>query len=259
MSYVRVIPILLLKGQGLVKTINFKKPNYIGDPINAVKILNKKEVDELVLLDIDASPKKQEPKFNRIQDIVSESFMPIGYGGGVSSLDQIKRLFDLGIEKVILNSASRNLDLVNKAAAIYGSQSIVVTIDVKKSRLAKNYCWFNHGTEKLKINPADWARTLVNAGVGEIIIQSIDRDGTMNGMDINLIQSISKSVRVPVVACGGAATLTHIEEAVCRGGAAAVAAGSMFVYKGTKKGILINYPKREEIDKLSETRNSLAE
>jgi len=251
MSYFRVIPILLLKGEGLVKTINFKTPTYIGDPINAVKIFNQKEVDELMLFDIEASVKKSEPKYDWIQDIVSESFMPIGYGGGITNIEQVKRIFDLGVEKVVLNTSSINLDLIQKAASIYGSQSIVVCIDVKKTLFGKKGCFYKSGKEKIKMSPSEWAIKVVEAGAGEIIIQSIDNEGTMKGYDIELTKSVSEVVNVPVVASGGAGNLNDIKNVINDGRASAVAAGSIFVYKGKQKGILINYPTREELDKIS--------
>ncbi|WP_299136298.1 AglZ/HisF2 family acetamidino modification protein [uncultured Tenacibaculum sp.] len=251
MSFSRVIPVLLLKGDGLVKTINFKKPTYIGDPINAVKIFNQKEVDELVLLDIEASTKNYEPRYEWIQDIVSESFMPIGYGGGIKNIEQVKKIFDLGVEKIILNTSSQDLDLISKAASIYGSQSIVASIDVKKSLLGKKYCYFKGGKDKIKIGAVEWAKKLVESGVGEIIIQSIDLEGTMKGYDIELTREVSEAVNVPVVASGGAGNINDVEKVLKEGKASAAAAGSIFVYKGKQKGVLINYPTRKELDSIS--------
>lgn len=250
MSFLRVIPTLLLKGQGLVKTTKFKNPNYIGDPINAVKIFNEKEVDELVLLDIEATVQKRDPNYKWIKDIVSESFMPMGYGGGIHNITQIKTLFDLGIEKVILNTASQNFSLIEEAAKIYGNQSIVGCIDVKKNVFGKNMVCFKAGSDKKKISPTNWAEQLEKAGCGELIIQSIDKEGTMSGYDIPLIKSVTDSVKIPVVASGGAGSLDDLKEGLIEGGASAVTAGSLFVYKGKQKGILINYPKREDLDSI---------
>ena len=242
MSIVRVIPILLLKDEGLVKTKKFTDPVYIGDPINAVRIFNEKEVDELVLFDIDAAKKDREPQYEWVKDIVSESFMPIGYGGGIDSVDKAKRVFDLGIEKVILNSASFNYDLIEELAAIYGSQSIVICIDVKKNFFGKYHTYSQSANQKHLIGPIEHAKKVVNAGAGEIIIQSIDNEGKMKGYDIDLIKSVSESVQVPVVASGGAGSIEDLEKALKEGEASAVSAGSLFVFKGKQKGILINYP-----------------
>ena len=251
MSFLRVIPILLLRDSGLVKTIKFKESTYIGDPINAVKIFNQKEVDELVLFDIDASVENYEPKYDWIKDIVSESFMPIGYGGGIKSIDQVKRIFDLGVEKVIINSSSRNFDLLSEAISIYGSQSIVACIDVKKNFFGKQYCYFNSGNQKLKIDVVEWAMQLENIGVGEIIIQSIDFEGKMCGYDIDTIKKVSESVNIPVIASGGAGSISDIKEVFNFTKATAAAAGSIFVYKGAQKGVLINYPNREDLDNIN--------
>lgn len=247
---VRVIPTLLLKGEGLVKTSQFKNPVYIGDPINAVRIFNEKEVDELVLLDITVTVEKREPKYNWIKDIVSESFMPIGYGGGINNIEQAKKLFDTGIEKLIINSASFDLDFLSSLASIYGNQSIVVCIDARKSILGNYGVYTNNGTQKHKMPPDLLSKSVVEAGAGEIIIQSIDREGTMKGYDIDLVKSVSKAVNVPVVASGGAGSLEHLREAVILGGASAVTAGSMFVYKGIHRGVLINYPTPNELKNL---------
>jgi len=250
MNLVRVIPTLLLKGEGLVKTSQFKNPVYIGDPINAVRIFNEKEVDELVLLDITATAAKREPKYDWIKDIVSESFMPIGYGGGIRNIEQAKKLFDTGIEKLIINSASFDFDFLCSLASIYGNQSIVVCIDVRKNMLGGYAVYTNNGMQKHKMNPEVMARSVVNAGAGEIIIQSIDREGTMKGYDIDLIKLVSKAVNVPVVASGGAGSQEHLREAILKGGASAVTAGSMFVFKGKHRGILINYPTPADLKNL---------
>lgn len=242
MSIVRVIPILLLKDEGLVKTKKFKDPVYIGDPINAVRIFNEKEVDELVLFDIDAAKKERPPQYDWLSDIVSESFMPIGYGGGIDSVDKAKRVFDLGIEKVVLNSASFNYDLIEKLAAIYGSQSIVISIDVKKNFFGQYHTYSKSANQKHSVGPVDHAKKVVNAGAGEIIIQSIDNEGTMKGYDIELTKSVSESVPVPVVASGGAGSIEDLEQALKEGEASAVSAGSLFIFKGKQNGILINYP-----------------
>lgn len=250
MSLVRVIPTLLLKNKGVVKTQQFKNPVYIGDPINAVRIFNGKEVDELILLDIAASVENQEPKYNWIKDIVSESFMPIGYGGGIKNIEQAKKLFDTGIEKLILNSEALNTNLISTLASIYGNQSIVVCIDVRKNFLGGYSSYTNGGTKKTNLSPDKLAQMVVEAGAGEIIIQSIDREGTMKGYDLDLVKMVSQAVNVPIVASGGAGTLENLREAIIIGGASAVTAGSMFIFKGKHRGILINYPKTSELKNL---------
>ena len=248
----RVIPVLLLKNNGLVKTTRFKKPVYIGDPINAVRIFNEKRVDELVLMDIDASVSDQQPNYSWIKEIVSESFMPIGYGGGINSIEQIKKVFDTGIEKVILNTAMFNFGLIEKAASIYGSQSIVVCIDSRKTLFGGYQVYTKSGHIKHKLTPIEIARQVVFAGAGEIIIQSIDREGTMAGYDLDLIKIVSAVVEVPVVASGGAGELVHFYDAIIKANASAVAAGSIFVFKGKQRGVLINYPSIETINSLFE-------
>lgn len=249
---IRLIPVLLLKGKGLVKTSKFKNPVYIGDPINAVRIFNEKEVDELVLCDIDASILQREPNYPWIKDIVSESFMPVGYGGGIRNMEQIRKIFDLGVEKVILNSAAFDFKLISQAAAIYGNQSIVGCIDAKKSFFGTYIVYSKSGSIKHNTTPDEFAKQLVSAGVGEIIIQSIDNEGSMNGFDLDLTQSITSVVNVPVVASGGAGNMQHISDVLDKGKASSVAAGSFFVFKGKHKAVLINYPKQEEIKALNQ-------
>lgn len=246
----RVIPVLLLRNKGLVKTIQFDKSKYIGDPINAVKLFNDKEVDELVFLDIDASKEGRKPDFEYIQSIASECFMPLGYGGGISTMDDISRLFSLGVEKVIINSSAlSNLDLIREASATYGNQSIVVSIDVQKNFFGK-YQLFSHA--KMKHRPIDlfqFVKDAQDAGAGEIIVNSVDKDGTMTGYDLKLIQRLSDNLSVPLVASGGAGSLDHFREAVAAG-ASAVAAGSLFIFHGPHKAVLINYPGYKEIKKI---------
>jgi cyclase len=245
---IRLIPVLLLRGKGLVKTTKFKNPVYIGDPINAVRIFNEKEVDELVLCDIEASMQQRDPNYAWIKDIVSECFMPVGYGGGIGNLEQIRKIFDLGVEKVILNTAAFDFKLVAQAASIYGNQSIVGCIDAKKSFFGTYNVYSKSGSTKHKITPEEFAKQLVSAGVGEIIIQSIDNEGSMAGFDLELTQSVASVVNVPVVASGGAGNMQHISDVLDKGKASSVAAGSFFVFKGKHKAVLINYPKQEEIN-----------
>lgn len=241
MSLVRVLPVLLLDNGGLVKTRQFKDPVYLGDPINAVRIFNEKEVDELILLDISATRDQREPDYTTIRDIVSESFMPIGYGGGIRSLDHIHKLYQTGVEKMVLNSASFDFDLINQAASKYGSQAVSISIDVRKSFFGGYSVYTHNGTQKHSISPEKFARQVVDAGAGEIIIQSIDREGSMTGYDLGLIKMVADAVDVPVVASGGAGTQEHFRQALDQAGASAVAAGSMFVFKGKHRAVLISY------------------
>jgi cyclase len=246
----RVIPTLLLKKNGLVKTTRFKNPVYIGDPINAVRIFNEKEVDELILLDITATNEKREPNYRKIEEIVSEAFMPIGYGGGINKLEQIEKLFKLGVEKVVLNTVAHlNPDLIKQATQIFGNQSIVAWIDVKKDYLGKNKIYTNSGKRKQQNNLLEFLRSIEQSGVGEVIINSIDQDGTMAGYDIDLIRQVSKSINIPVVASGGAGKIEDFSEAI-KAGASAVSAGAMFVFQGVHRAVLISYPKYEELEKL---------
>ena len=248
MRRIRVIPVLLLKDDGLVKTVKFKKPNYIGDPTNAVKIFNEKEVDEMVFLDIDATKLNKDPDYNKIEDIASECFMPLGYGGGIKTLDQIKKTFAIGVEKVIINSAIiSNPGMITNASKIYGSQSIVASVDVKKDIFGKYICYSESGKIKIKQPFSDYIKYIENIGFGEIILTSIDNEGTFNGYDIQLLKHVTASVNIPIVANGGASDVNDFSDAVINGGASAVAAGSMFVYKSTNKGVLINYPSQEDL------------
>ena len=247
MRRIRVIPVLTLLNEKLVKTIRFKNPTYIGDPINAVKIFNEKEVDEIVILDITATKEKRGPNYSKIEEIASEAFMPFAYGGGITTLNQIEKLFKLGIEKVLLNSVlETNMDLVTQAAKIFGSQSIIASIDVKKNLFGKQNAYKISGSTKIDIPINEYIKLLENAGVGELFINSIDRDGTYTGYDLALINQVSTKTNLPIVACGGASSINDFLPAI-QAGVSAVAAGSMFVYTGATRGILINYPKQEDI------------
>jgi cyclase len=239
----RIIPVLLLKNQGLVKTIGFKDPRYIGDPIHAVRIFNDLKADELVFLDIDAtrSGRTINPDFVKI--IGEEADMPFAVGGGIRSLETIQRLIASGAEKVVINSAAVEQPyFVREAAREYGSSTISVCIDVKKKWLGRVQIWSNAGTRSLKISPQEFARQMEDMGAGELIVQSIERDGSMLGYDLELIRSISEQVSIPVVALGGAGSVNDLKLGYEEGFASGVAAGSIFVYQGTKRGVLINYP-----------------
>lgn len=244
----RVIPALLLKGQGLVKTVKFKEPKYLGDPINIVRIFNDKEVDELVLLDITATPEKRGPQFDLLKNIASEAFIPLAYGGGIRSMDDVRKLLSIGIEKLIMNtSAVETPSLVREVADHAGSQAAVVSMDVKKNFLGKYEVFTHCGQKKTGLDPVKHAIEMERMGVGEIIINSIDRDGTMQGYDVDIIRKVADAVRVPVVACGGAGNLSHISEAIKQGHASAAAAGSIFVFQGPLRGVLISYPTPKEL------------
>ncbi|WP_330115219.1 AglZ/HisF2 family acetamidino modification protein [Pseudomonas sp. JS3066] len=251
----RIIPCLLLQDRGLVKTHKFKNPVYVGDPVNAIKIFNDKEVDELVLLDIKASELGREPDYELIAEVAGECFMPICYGGGIRSLEQARRIFSSGVEKIALNSAAlQDVKLISQIAAVYGSQSVVVAIDCKKSLFGKYHVMSHSASKDMKIVPAEWARTVEAAGAGEIFLNSIDRDGTMRGYDLELIESVTHSVSIPVVACGGAGSLADLAEPINKAGASAVAAGSLFVFHGKHKAVLINYPTHDAMSGLLSSR-----
>jgi len=251
MRRTRVIPVLLLHKGGLVKSIKFKNYTYVGDPLNAVKIFNEKEIDEIVVLDIDASAEKRGPDLLKVQEIAGEAFIPLAYGGGITTIEEIKKLFYLGVEKVILNySAVHNPLLVTRAAGLVGSQSVVVSIDVKKNIFGKYKVHTKNGQEKTNHDPVQFARQMELAGAGEILLNSIDRDGTYSGYDLTLIKDISNAIGIPLVACGGAAALEDFPKAV-QHGASAVAAGSMFVFQRPHNAVLISYPSQKELsDKL---------
>lgn len=242
MLAVRIIPVLLIRNKGLVKTIKFEKSNYIGDPINAVKIFNDKEVDEIVILDIDASKKNSKPDFDLIASIASECFMPLAYGGGVQTLEDMSRLFDIGVEKVILNTSTLvNLNLVRTASDYFGAQSVVVCIDFKKN-IFGNYSLFSHFKGKVSDkNIFEFIQNIEKAGAGELILHSVDRDGTFSGYDLNFIKLVSQKTSIPIVACGGAGKLEDLNLAF-QAGASGVAAGSLFLYHGPHRAVLINYP-----------------
>jgi cyclase len=245
----RVIPCLLLKGQGLVKTVKFRNPKYVGDPINAVKILNDKEVDELILLDIEATVEGRRPPIKLISEIASECFMPLSYGGGLRNLDDIKAIFNLGVEKIIINSyAIENPNFINEASKLYGNQSVVVAMDVKKGSRGKYEIFARGGKKKTSLDPVEHAMKMEGLGAGEIFLNSIDRDGTMEGYDTELIRRVTGSVSIPVIACGGAGKIGDFVDAVKIGGASAVAAGSLFVFHGKYRAVLISYPGSEELE-----------
>lgn len=245
----RIIPVLLLKDEALVKSVQFKNHNYVGDPINAVRIFNDLRADELVFLDIEASRQGRLISLDFVKDVGEEANMPFAVGGGIKTIEDIKSIINAGAEKVIINtSAMIHPNFIREAADYFGSSTIVVCIDVKK-KLFKGYqSWSLNGSKSNGLTPIETAKKMEELGVGELIIQSIEKDGTMSGYDIELIKSISEAVSIPVVALGGAGGANDLEKAHNEGFASAVAAGSIFVYQGTKKGVLINYPETGEVN-----------
>jgi cyclase len=245
MKRIRVIPVLLLQKGGLVKSVRFKDHTYVGDPINAVKIFNEKEVDEIVVLDISATAEKRSPNINQVKDIASEAFMPLAFGGGITNLDEIKELVTCGVEKVVLNtSAYKNPALITEASKWAGSQSVVVSIDVKKNLWGKYKVYIQNGSKSIDTDLVAYAKQMESAGAGEIFLNSIDRDGTFGGYDEELIHQVTTSVQIPVVAIGGAGHVDDFARAV-NNGASAVAAGSIFVFQRPHRAVLISYPSQE--------------
>lgn len=243
----RVIPCLLMREKGLVKTVRFGQHTYIGDPINAVRIYNEMEADELILLDIDASRLGRGIDWETIHEVADEAFMPVCYGGGISTLQQAERLFRIGIEKVSLSTAaSLNPALVRQLADNFGSQSVVVTLDVRQA--PQGPMVMSHGgVRQTGLTLFDAVLQAFDHGAGEIMVNNIDRDGTMQGYDIPMLRSVTENVSLPVIACGGCGSLEHMREAAVQTGVSGLAAGSLFVYWGRLKGILINYPRRQTL------------
>lgn len=246
----RVIPALLLREGGLVKTRHFKKAQYIGDPINAIRIFNDKEVDELIVLDIDASKRGMEPDYATIELFASECFMPLCYGGGIHSIDQAAKLFDLGVEKICMQSAAFDqLALISRIADRFGSQSIVISVDVKRNWLKKPMLYESRSGRMHKQDWLDFVHKAVEAGAGEVLITAVDREGGMAGYDLPLIQQAAEALKVPLIALGGAGSLADIKAAI-NAGASAAAAGSLFVLHGPHRAVLITYPPYAELEKL---------
>ena len=245
MKRVRVIPALLIQKGGLVKSIKFKDHKYVGDPINAVKIFNEKEVDEIVILDISATQENRAPNIQQIKEIAGEAFMPLGYGGGITKIAEIAELIKAGVEKVVLNTAAfNNPALVTEGAKYVGSQSIVISIDVKKNLWGKYKVFIQNGSKNTSVDPVEYAKKMEDAGAGEIFLNSIDKDGTFSGYDNELIKLVSSSVSIPVVAIGGAASVNDFSQAI-QNGASAVSAGSMFVFQLPHRAVLISYPPQD--------------
>ena len=244
------MPVLLLQGDGLVKGIQFKNHTYVGDPMNAIHIFNEKEVDELVFLDITATQENRAPRLAYIAKIADECFMPFAVGGGIKDVKQIREILYAGAEKVSINTAAvENPTLISEAANLFGSQSVVVSIDYKKTWPDSKWVFTYSGTKNTKLDPIEWAVRVAELGAGEILLNSMDRDGSMEGYDIETIAQVSSAVNVPVIACGGAGNIEHLGEAV-RSGASALAAGSMFVFHGRKRAVLISYPTQKELERV---------
>ena len=244
----RIIPCLLIHNKGLVKTVKFKEPKYVGDPINAVKIFNEKEVDELIVLDIDATKENRGPNLKMIKNLADECRMPLCYGGGINTLEQAVKIISLGVEKVALSySALNDIELCQQIGDIIGNQSVVVVIDVKKKKLFGGYDIYTHnGTKKSKWNLFDFIAKLEEIGIGEIVINSIDNDGLMQGYDIPLLESVREKCTMPITVLGGAGSLEDIKKIISKFKTIGVAAGSLFVFKGKYRAVLISYPNRQE-------------
>jgi len=244
----RVMPCLLLRNEGLVKTVKFRNFSYVGDPINAVRIYNDMEVDELIFLDILASTEKHEPPYKLIEEIAGECFMPLAYGGGIKDVGQMRKLFSLGVEKVILNtSAYETPDIITEGARLFGCQAIVASIDVRKTVFGKYEVAVLDGKKRTGLDPLEYARKMEAIGAGEIMITSIDRDGTWEGYDIELTRRVADAVGIPVIASGGAGSVEDIGRVVKEGHASAAAIGSMAVFQGKDLGVLIKFPRPAEL------------
>lgn len=249
MLQTRVIPCLQLRGESLVKTIQFNKFGYIGDPINTVKIFNDLYVDELAFMDITATVEKREPNYKILHEIADECFMPLSYGGGIDSLQKAENVFKIGFEKMILNSAPfYNLSVITEIAKIYGSQAVVVAVDVKKNFWGKYEVFSNSGKVNQKKDPKEWVKMVEDAGAGEILLTSIDREGTWKGLDNILIKQVAEATQLPVIANGGASSIENISSAVKDARASAVALGSMVLYQAKDLGVLVNFPDREKLE-----------
>jgi cyclase len=247
MGIPRIIPLLLLKNKGLVKTVKFMDPKYIGDPINAVRIFNEKEVDELIFLDITATAEMRKPNYEYLEKIAGECFMPLCYGGGISSLDDIHKIINLGVEKVSINSfAYSNPLFVKEAANEFGSSTIVVSVDVKKNLWGKYVVAINNGKTLTRTDPVEYVRMIEDMDAGEVLLNSTDRDGEMDGYDLELIHKVASAINIPLIACGGARNINDFKFAI-DSGASAMAAGSMFVFHGKLKAVLISYPSQSDL------------
>jgi cyclase len=248
----RLIPCLLVRDGGLVKTVQFSKPKYVGDPINVVKIFNEKEVDELIVLDISATAKGREPDYTMIRNLAAECRMPLCYGGGINALEQAKKIVSMGVEKVAISaSAIANPELISRIAKKVGSQSVVVVIDAKIKAAGRGYeIWSHNGTRATGLSPVTFAKEAERLGAGEIVINSIDRDGMMSGYDLELVSAVRAAVNLPITVLGGAKSFDDMRRLFSEFGIIGAGAGSMFVFKGVYRAVLVNYPSRLERDRL---------
>jgi len=246
----RIIPALLIKNNGLVKTIKFSKPSYVGDPINVVRIFNEKEVDEMLVLDICASKKNKDPNYDLIKKIASECFMPLTYGGGIKTFEQAKKIFSFGVEKICLQtSVLENMDILRQISGYFGAQSVVISVDIKKNWRGKPSIYSSVSGKIVNSDIKEHVQDLISSGAGEILLNSVDKDGTLEGPDLDLIQSVGQYVNVPLISLGGISSLDDIKDSI-KCGADAVAAGSFFVYHGTHRAVLISYPKYSDLEDL---------
>lgn len=247
----RIIPCLLVHKSGLVKSVQFKHYKYIGDPINAVRIFNEKHSDELMLIDIDATVNKTEPNYKLIQNIASECRMPLCYGGGIKNVEQAQKIFSLGVEKIALSSILiEEPELITEIASKVGSQSVVAVLDIRKKMFGGYELYSHNGKKATGINPIEFIKQIEDLGAGEIVINAIDQDGMMNGYDLKLVEKVRNSTTLPLTVLGGAGSLTDIENLIQKYGIIGAAAGSLFVFKGVYKAVLINYPSTIEKDNI---------
>lgn len=247
----RIIPCLLIQNNGLVKTIKFKDSKYVGDPINAVRIFNEKEVDEIMIVDIDATVKKREPDYKMIENLAAECRMPLCYGGGIKTVAQVQKIFSLGVEKIAISSeAIINPSLLREISNRVGSQSLVVVLDVKKNKSGNYEIWTHNGTNNTGNEVVDFSKKLEKLGVGEVVINSIDQDGVMKGYDVELVEKVRDAIHLPLTILGGAGTLNDIGSLIEKFGIIGASAGSLFVFKGIFRAVLISYPDREAKSKL---------
>lgn len=252
MLYPRIIPCLLVRNKGLVKTVKFKNPKYVGDPLNAVRIFNEKEVDELMVIDIDSTTRGNEPDYKMIQNLAAECRMPLCYGGGIKTVEQAQHIFSLGVEKIAVSSIALDKpEIISQIADRVGNQSVIIVLDVKKKYLINKYeVWTHNGTKNSGLDAVDFAKKCESMGAGEIVVNSIDNDGTMKGYDNTIINTIRDTIHIPMTVLGGAGSLAHIGELISEHGIIGAAAGSLFVFKGKYKAVLINYPNKIEKENL---------
>lgn len=242
----RIIPCLLIQNKGLVKTQKFKDAKYVGDPINAVRIFNEKEVDEIMIIDIDATVYNREPDYKMIENLAAECRMPLCYGGGIKTVEQAQKIFSLGVEKVAISSQAVNSpSLIREIGRRVGKQSIVVVIDVKSSKSGQYEIWTHNGTKNSKKDAIAFAKEVEELGAGEVIINSIDQDGVMKGYDLELVNKIRSNVCIPLTVLGGAGSMKDIGKLIEKHGIIGAAAGSLFVFKGIFRAVLISYPNSE--------------